>query len=64
MKFFVLMFVALILASLFSALFYVMKDRGNSERAVRALTVRVSLSIVVFVILMLGYHFGYISGRL
>lgn len=64
MKFFVLLFVALILVSLFSALFYVMKDRGNSERAVRALTVRISLSIMVFAILLLGYHFGFITGKL
>lgn len=64
MKFFVLLFVALILLSLFSALFYVMKDRGNSERAVRALTVRISLSIIVFAMLLLGYHFGFITGKL
>jgi len=64
MKFFVLLFVALILLSLFSALFYLMKDRGNSERAVRALTVRISLSIVVFAMLLLGYHFGFITGKL
>jgi len=64
MKFFVLLFVALILLSLFSALFYLMNDRGNSERAVRALTVRISLSIVVFAMLLLGYHFGFITGKL
>lgn len=64
MKFFVLVFIAFILASLFSALYFVIKDKGRSDRAVKALTVRITLSIVLFVLLMLGFHFGYITGRL
>lgn len=61
---FVLLFVALILVSLFSALYFLIKDQGRSERAVKALTVRITLSLVVFALLMLGLHFGYIHGRL
>ncbi len=64
MKFFVLVFIAFILASLFSALYFVIKDKGRSDRAVRALTVRITLSLVLFVLLMLGFHFGYITGKL
>jgi hypothetical protein len=64
MKFFVLLFVAFILSSLFSALYFVLRDKAGSERAVKALTVRVTLSVVLFALLMLGFHFGYITGRL
>ena len=64
MKFFVLLFVAFILVSLFSALYFVIKDKGQSTRAVKALTIRITLSIILFALLMLGFHFGYISGRL
>ncbi|MGB5541743.1 MAG: twin transmembrane helix small protein, partial [Gammaproteobacteria bacterium] len=39
-------------------LFYLVKDKGTSERTVRALTVRISLSVLLFVLLMLGYATG------
>ena len=64
MKVIVLIFVALILLSLGSALYYLIKDRGGSNRTVKALTWRVALSITRFVLLMLGIHFGFITSRL
>ncbi len=64
MKFLVLLFVAFILVSLFSALYFVIKDKGRSDRAVKALTIRITLSIILFALLMLAFHFGYIPGRL
>jgi hypothetical protein len=64
MKFFVLLFIAFILVSLFSALYFVIKDKGRSDRAVKALTIRITLSVILFALLMLGFHFGYIPGRL
>ena len=64
MKVIVLIFVALILLSLGSALYYLIKDRGGSNRTVKALTWRVALSIMLFVLLMLGFHFGFITSRL
>jgi DUF2909 family protein len=54
----------LVVASLFSALFFVYKDRSGSTRAVKALAVRVGLSIALFLLLMIGYYFGYITERL
>jgi len=51
----------LIVGSLFSALFYLAKDKGAGERTARALTVRVSLSLVLFLLLMLGYYTGVIG---
>jgi len=35
-----------------------MKDKGTSERTVRALTVRVSLSVLLFILLMIGFATG------
>ncbi|QKT03290.1 twin transmembrane helix small protein [Ectothiorhodospiraceae bacterium 2226] len=52
-----------IFASLASGLFYVVRDQGNSTRAVRALTVRVALSVALFALLMLAFATGLISGN-
>lgn len=50
-----------IIASLFSALFYLGKDRGTSDRTAKALTVRIGLSIFLFIMLMVGYYTGLIG---
>ena len=60
MRYVVLIFIILILASLGSALYYLFKDKGGSDRTVRALTYRVGLSITLFIMLMLGYYFGWL----
>lgn len=57
-KIIVVLFLLAIIGSLFSGLFFLMKDKGASERTVRALTVRVSLSVLLFVLLMLGFATG------
>jgi len=41
-----------VLASLASALLFLVKDRGRSERTVRALTMRVGISIGLLVLLV------------
>ena len=64
MRYIVLVFLAFILFSLFSALYYVWKDRGTSNRAVKALTVRVVLSIVLFALLIIGYQLGFFTHKL
>ncbi len=55
-----LLFIFLILASLASALYYLIKDKGQSERTVKMLTVRIVLSLVLFIALMAGSYFGII----
>jgi len=57
-KIIVVLFLFLIIGSLFSGLFYLVKDKGTSERTVRALTVRISLSVLLFILLMPGYATG------
>ena len=52
-----------VLVSLFSGLYFVYKDKGNSNRAVISLTIRIALSVLVFVILMVSYYFGWITER-
>ena len=57
-KVIIVLFLFIIIGSLFSGLFYLVRDKGASERTVRALTVRISLSVLLFVLLMLGYATG------
>ena len=54
----------LIVASLFSAAVFMFRDRGGSKRMVKALALRVGLSVGLFLFLMAGYYFGWIKGRL
>lgn len=60
MRVMALLFIVLILASLASALYYLVKDKGQSDRTVRMLTVRIGLSLALFLLLMGGYYFGLI----
>ena len=64
MRYLVIGVFVLIVASLASALFFIYRDKGNSTRALKALTLRVALSVALFAFLMLGYYFGWITGRL
>ena len=57
-KIIVVVFLFAIIGSLFSGLFFLMKDKGASERTVKALTVRVSLSVLLFILLMIGFATG------
>ena len=64
MRIVVILFVLLILASLGSALFFLVTDRCQSKRTARALALRVGLSLTLFLLLMAGYYFGLIPGKL
>jgi len=50
-----------ILGSLGSGLFYLIRDKGGSERTVRALTLRVGLSVGLFVLLLILFGTGLIK---
>ena len=63
MKFLVVVLLFLVLVSLFSALFFMYRDRGNSRRMVTALTLRIVLSVAIFLILIGSYYFGLIPQR-
>ena len=50
-----------VLASLASALLYLVKDRGQSERTVKALTMRVGVSIGLLCLLVVLWALGLIE---
>jgi cytochrome bd-type quinol oxidase subunit 2 len=50
-----------IVASLGSALFHLARGKGDSRKMVRALTVRVGLSVALFILLMGAWAMGLIS---
>ncbi len=54
----------LIVLSLASGLYFVFHDRSDSKRAVKALAIRVGLSVGLFVFLMVAYYFGFVPQRL
>ena len=62
-KIFIIAILVLILASLFGALSMLFRKEGANDRMVRALTVRVTLSIGLFVMLLAGFYFGIIPER-
>lgn len=49
-----------ILFSLFSGMIFLIKDKGQSERTVRALTIRIALSVLLFILLMTAFAAGLI----
>ena len=51
----------LIVGSLGTALYYLYHDRGQGKRMVRALTVRVILSVCLVIFLVVSYKLGWIG---
>lgn len=52
-----------IIVSLGSALVFLIRDRGGSSRTVNALTVRVGLSVALFLFILFSYWMGWIEPR-
>lgn len=50
-----------ILISLGSSMFFLVHDKGQSHRTVKALTVRIGLSLALFILLLIAYAFGLIT---
>ncbi len=50
-----------ILFSLGTALFSMLKNEPDSNRTVKALTVRIALSIALLVLILVGYSMGLIT---
>ncbi len=61
MRVFIVAVLVLIVGSLGSALLFLMKDKGTTDRTVKALTIRVGLSVALFLFLIAGLHFGFIK---
>lgn len=50
-----------IVASLFSGMYFMIHDRGRSTRNVKALSIRIGLSLLLFALLIIAYLTGIIS---
>ncbi len=60
-KIIIVLTLIVILGSLFSALFFLNKDKSGGKRTVRALTIRIGLSIALFILLLIAGKFGLIG---
>jgi len=60
-KILVIVLLLAILVSLFSGLFFLNRDQGGSGRMARALTVRITLSVLLFLILLVAWWTGAIQ---
>ena len=62
-RFAIFVLFAAIVASLGNALFHLSSGKGDSKKMVRALSVRIGLSIALFLLLMLAWRMGWIAPR-
>ncbi len=60
-KILIVLLLVTIVVSLGIGLYYMFKDRGTTDRILKALIWRVALSVTVFAILLIGFAFGWIS---
>ena len=61
MKIIVAIAFVLIIGSLASALLFMMRNKGKSNRTVYALTMRVGFSVLLFILLLIAYRLGWIQ---
>lgn len=58
----IILFAMIIIAgSLFSGLLFLMRDSGNTKRTVKALTLRVGISLSLFIFLLIAFKLGLIK---
>lgn len=60
-KLFIILVMLIILISLASALIFLVRDQGQTQRTVRALTWRIGLSLTLFLLLFLAFAMGWIN---
>lgn len=61
MKWVISITLLMIVGSLGSALYFMMKDKGGSSRMVHSLMLRIGLSIVLFLGILIAHYFGFIE---
>jgi DUF2909 family protein len=60
-KIIVILLLFAVLVSLSSGMFFLVHDKGESDRTVISLTIRITLSIALFLMLLIGYFTGMIQ---
>ena len=58
-KLLVIAFLIVILWNLGAGLYYMMVDKGTSNRTVRSLSWRIGISVVLFLLVMVGIYTGF-----
>lgn len=54
----IIVFFLIVVATLFQGLYFLLHDRGDTKRTVRTLTIRISLSVALFILLLALYAAG------
>lgn len=60
-KILVIVMLLVIFGALTSGMFFLVRDKGASNRTVQSLTVRIVLSIILFILLLVGFATGLIK---
>ncbi|MCP4000869.1 MAG: twin transmembrane helix small protein [Gammaproteobacteria bacterium] len=60
-KYLIVALLIAIMISLGSGLYFMFTDKGQTKRMVNSLTVRVALSVLLFVLLFIAWYFGLIQ---
>jgi len=50
-----------VIGSLFAGLFFLLRDRADGERTVKALTLRIGLSLVLFALLFVAHRYDVVT---
>ncbi|MBO9469734.1 twin transmembrane helix small protein [Endozoicomonas sp. G2_2] len=61
LKIFIVVFLIAIIAALGSGLVFLVRDTGDTRRTVKALTWRISLSLLLIALLVIGYLTGIVQ---
>jgi len=60
-KIFIIILLIIVLVSLGSALYHLVKNKGNSDKLIKSLTWRIGLSVGIFILLLIGQALGLIQ---
>ena len=60
-KLIVIAVMIIIISALASGLIFLVRDKGNSKRTIKALTWRISLSLLLFLFLLLAFKLHWIT---
>ena len=60
-KIVVVLLLLVIIASLASGMFFLVRDKGRTNRTAKSLTLRITLSVALFVLLFIGLSAGWIK---
>ena len=57
-KIIIVLLAAVMLISLFSSAFFLVKDKGNTERAQKTLRIRVTIAVLIMITVAIGIYTG------